>query len=235
MTTSPEQRAGAPLLGLVHTVAALVETFDGLVAAHGGGACTVRHIVDESLLATTRARGLIPQTMRHLLNHVLAAQESGADAVLVTCSSVGPAVEVIAPLIDIPVLRVDEAMVRRALESAERIGVVATLASTLDPTVELVRRSGRALGREPELLVRLCDGAFDAARAGDRARHDALVLAEIRAVAEQVGVVLLAQASMARALADLAPGEIAVPVLTSPPLAVDQALGVLGITPRPGA
>jgi|SRR5579884_1062711 len=215
-------------LGLIHTVASLVTTFDELAAELAAPVgVTTTHLVDEALLAATRRDGLTKSTARHLFAYAVATQESGADAILVTCSSIGPAVDAIAPLIDVPVVRVDEAMAAQAVAIGGRVGVLATLESTMRPTGELVVREARASGRPVEVEMRLCAGAFDAARAGDRERHDRLVEAELRALLPVVDVVLLAQASMARALAGIAADELRVPVLTSPRSAMERALAVL--------
>ena len=105
-------------------------------------------MVDESLLRDIIRDGtLLAPTARWLVGHVLAATDAGAEAVLVTCSSVGPAVELSRSLVTVPVLRVDEPMARQAVATGERIGVVATLPSTLAPTVELIRRVARDAGK----------------------------------------------------------------------------------------
>lgn len=216
------------VLGLIHTVPSLMRTFDALVEELGGGQVIARHIVDEALLATTREMGLTKQTIRHLFAYALSAQESGAKTVLVTCSSVGPAVDLIAPLLDVPVVRVDEAMVDAALEFGRRVGVVATLESTLTPTVELVRKRAEALDAQIEVEVRLCDGAFERAARDDWQGHNLLVRDELRKLAPEVDVILLAQASMASAtMPDET--ELECPVLSSPCLAVERALEALGV------
>lgn len=218
-----------PVLGLIHTVTALVPMFDALVVELGGRrGVQPRHVVDEALLAVTRRDGLTPQTMRHLLSHAVAAQESGADAVLVTCSSIGQAVDAIAPLVDVPVIRVDEAMAAEAIASGQRIAVLATLESTLKPTVALIERRAEGAGVLVEVDVRLLAGAFDAAQSGERAGHDELILSEVRSAMRSAEVVVLAQASMERALAGLGPDERTVPVLTSPRFAVAAALEAIG-------
>ena len=58
---------------------------------------------------------------------VQSAHEAGADAVMVTCSSIGPGVEVARQLLDLPIFRIDEAMAESAVNVGTRIGVAATL------------------------------------------------------------------------------------------------------------
>jgi Asp/Glu/hydantoin racemase len=214
-----------PTIGFVHTVLSLPPTFAKLAAELVPDA-EVFHIVDETLLGITRRTGsLTPATRRRVLGYVESAAEAGADLVVVTCSSIGPAVDASADFLDVPVLRIDEAMADEAVRLGSRIGVVATLATTLDPTAELVER--RANGKPVEVVRHLCDGAFDALAAGDRERHDELVRNGLRRVSGEVDVIVLAQASMARVADTLGDDERSVPILSSPRLGVQRAAQLL--------
>jgi len=55
-------------------------------------------------------------TIRRLISLIASGFDAGADAVLVTCSSIGPGVEIAQSLFDRPVIRVDEAMAKSAVE-----------------------------------------------------------------------------------------------------------------------
>jgi len=202
---------------LIHTVATLPSVFDRLLAEHVPAARPT-HVVDESLLADTIAHGMLPATRRRLAGHVAAAEDAGAEAVLVTCSSLGEAAELVRPFAGIPVYRVDTPMAVEAVTAGDRIAVLATLESTLGPTRRLLAREAERLGRHPAITASLCPGAFEAQRGGDPGRHDELVLAEARRLAATADVLVLAQASMARALTT----DLGTPVLTSPTSAVRQ-------------
>jgi Asp/Glu/hydantoin racemase len=160
-----------------------------------------------------------------VLGYVESAAEAGADLVVVTCSSIGPAVDASRDFLDVPVLRVDEPMAEEAVRIGTRIGVVATLSSTLEPTAELVRRRAREAGKEVEVTARVCDGAFEALQGGDRDRHDELVREGLREMISGNDVVVLAQASMARVVETL--GDVDVPVLASPRLAMQRVAALL--------
>ena len=118
-------------------------------------------------------------------------------------------------------------MADRAVATAERIGVIATLPTTLEPTADLIRRRAAAAGRDIELTARLCEGAFDALMSGDAAKHDAMVAAALKELASQVDVIALAQASMARVVDRLSEADRRMPILASPPLAIDYLATVL--------
>lgn len=208
-------------LGLVHTSATLVPTFEQLCRERLPGVA-VFNIVDDSLIKDVIAHGrLRPATARRVVHHVAAAEAAGADTILVTCSSIGRAVETAAGLVDVPVLRVDRPMAEQAVAMATRVGVIATLPTTLDPTADLIARCAAAAGRTVTVTARLCTGAFDALMAGDAATHDATVAATLEELAAQVDVIALAQASMARVVGTLPPAPKRPPILASPPLAID--------------
>lgn len=215
-------------LALIHTVTSLTPTFDAL-AAELIPDVEVFHIVDESLLTLTREEGTVsPRTKRRVADYVASAETAGADVVMVTCSSVGPGVDATQPFATVPLLRVDEAMVDRAVETGSRVGVLATLTSTLEPTVSLVHRRAEAAGRSVEVVASVCDGAFEAVTSGDTERHDELVRAGLVELVREVDVVVLAQASMARVADQLSPEERQVPVLSSPRPAMEQVAAVIG-------
>ncbi|RZK51797.1 MAG: Asp/Glu/hydantoin racemase [Hymenobacter sp.] len=207
-------------LALIHTSATLVPVFQQLCAEHLPGV-QVFNIVDDSLVKTiTREGELTPAVARRVVGYVSSAESGGADYVLVTCSSIGAAVEAAAGLSGVPVLRVDQPMADQAVRTGRRIGVIATLPTTLGPTSDLVRRRAALAGQAIELISVLCEGAFDALMSGDAARHDALVAAALQELATKVDVVLLAQASMARVVDTLAASDRVVPILASPGIAI---------------
>src|ERR1700752_5280523 len=134
-------------LGLLHTSATLVPVFEQLCRAKLPGVSAF-NLVDDSLIKDVIAPDrLRPQTARRVAQHVAAAEDAGADYILVTCSSIGPAVETAATLSSVPVLRVDQPMADQAVAGGPRIGVIATLRTTLEPTADLIRRRAAAAGK----------------------------------------------------------------------------------------
>jgi Asp/Glu/hydantoin racemase len=210
-------------LALLHTSPLVIPVFSRLAAEMLPGV-ECFHMLDESLLKNTlRAGRLEKATTRRIAIMTELAGEAGADAVLVTCSSIGAAVDVARQIVDFPVIRVDEAMADNAVAHGGRIGVAATLRSTLDPTMTLIRDRARLAGVERSIEPQLCEGAFEAASAGDGAAHDRLVQDGLLALAAKVDLIVLAQASMARIVDKLPPGAITIPILSSPVSAVEQA------------
>jgi len=184
------------------------------------------HMVDESLIKNTIRNGsLTKTTIRRVLGMVQLAREGGADAVVVTCSSIGPAARLARRLFEFPVIRVDEPMAEKAVRSGRRIGVAATLRTTLEPTVALLREKAQAEHRQVDLVESLCENAFEAVISGDTGTHDRLLSDALLRLMDEVDVIVLAQASMARVVDSLPSRRV--PILTSPELAVQQTRAIL--------
>jgi Asp/Glu/hydantoin racemase len=208
-------------LALIHTSATLVPVFAALCNKFIPGV-KIFNIADDSLIKNTIACGaLTPDTARRVVGYARSAEEAGADYIMFTCSSIGRAVETAAGLVNIPVLRVDQPMAAMAVEKGNRIGIIATLSTTLDPTTDLVRRNALQVGKEIELFPHLCEGAFEALMAGDAETHDKLVGDALKAMSETVDVIVLAQASMARVVEANPSLAEKLPILASPPIAME--------------
>jgi Asp/Glu/hydantoin racemase len=216
-----------PTLALLHTSPTLSPLFNELTARFTPGV-RVLHFVDESLIKNTIAAGKLEKpTMRRLIDLVGSTFDAGADATLVTCSSIGPAVDIAAQLHDKPVLRVDRPMAEQAVATGTRIGVLATLSTTLKPTADLVRTVAAEQDKQVEIVEHLCEGAFEAVMVGDGAAHDRIVGEALTQAMQGMDAIVLAQASMARVLATLPDGAVPAPVFSSPELGVQRARDVL--------
>lgn len=221
--------------GLLHTVPALVGTFDAALGSAVPG-IELTHIVDPSLLAGAIRGGVTPEIAARVAVHIGHLVEGGAGAVLVTCSSIGEAVDAAAPLFDVPVLRVDAPMAGEAARVARaaarshgragRIAVLATLEATLGPTRRILSRA--VVDDDVRVDARVVAGAIDARNRGDQAAHDELIREAVRHASSGADVVVLAQASMAGAIAAM---EAGVPVLTSPESSIAALVRSLTETP----
>lgn len=214
-------------LVLVHTVPPLVEAFTEWCREILPDV-RLLHILDQPLLERIRRRGeRSPEDDERLAGHIALAEGIGADAVLVTCSTVSLAVAAVRPRFTIPIVAIDDAMAREAVARGGRIALVATNTTTIGPSTELLLEAARAAGRSVEVRSRLVDGALQALLDGDGTGHDRLVEAAVREAAAESDVVVLAQATMTRVLSAMTGRTAPVPVLASPLLALREVRRVL--------
>ena len=186
----------------------------------------VVNLMDDSLLNDVIAAGHLTDAVRgRILSYMRVGEEMGAAALLNACSSVGEAATAARSQISVPIVKIDETMAEAAVAHGPRVGVVATVRTTLEPTVRLIRAKADAARREVEIVEALAEGAFQALLDGEAERHDRIVRHTIESIAGRVDVIVLAQASMARLLPSLA--ELGVPVLSSPKSGVEAVRAVL--------
>jgi len=219
-------------IGLLHTVPALAGTFDDLLKREGSAEKVV-HVVDAGLLAAAIDHGVDDEVRAEVFSHLKHLVDDGAEAILVTCSSIGEAVDAAAAQLSVPVLRVDVPMAEEAIQLAverapadrpARVQVLATLQATLGPTGRLLESRVATATRPVEVSARVVEGAAAARSAGDQATHDRLVAEAIQEANDTADVIVLAQASMAAAAAGL---DLSVPILTSPEGGVKALIGAI--------
>ena len=185
------------------------------------------NIVDDSLLPDVMNSGVIADDVQKRMSaYVKAAEETGADAVLSLCSSLGPSIDSTRETVAIPVIKIDDPMTMKAVELGQNIGVMATVPTTLGPTIDLIKQNAAAMVKDVQIYDRLVEGAFQILMGGDKDKHDQMVIDAAHALAEHVDIIVFAQASMTR-LAPSVEDVTGLKVLTSPRLAIEYTKSVL--------
>ena len=186
-------------VGIVYTSTTpeLIEDVDREVRGVLGEDVEIYAQQDPSILAEVREAGYVTAApAARLITMFMNAVREGCDAILNVCSSVGEVADCAqdaARYLGVPIVRIDEEMCREAVRQGCRIGVMATLPTTLEPTVGTVRRVARELGRHVEITECLVEGAFGLNQDEFRERMTAYA----GQIADKVDVIVFAQGSMA--------------------------------------
>jgi len=191
-------------IACLHTAESNVAIFE---AARPDGV-RLSHAVRPDLLAAAEAEGLTP-AIAAATAQALGALRDGADAVLLTCSTLGPAAG------PAGALRADAALAEAATAGGGTVEVLCAAPGTLTATAELFGAAAERSGAR--VTIRLVPGVWALFHAGDHAGYAERIARD--AEASRADVVALAQASMASA-AQLT----ARPVLTCPQVALAAAL-----------
>lgn len=179
------------------TTPELIELVEREVKSQLPSEVTIISYQNPGILSAIREAGYVTaEAAAALVTLFMKAVQEGADAILNICSSVGEVADVIQPLaryMQIPIVRIDDEMCREAIKSGERIAVMATLPTTLEPTKGTLLRAAGDMDRSVELLDCLVEGAF-----GINQEEFAKKMVEYAGkVIDQADVILLAQGSMA--------------------------------------
>ena len=203
-------------IGIVYTSTTpeLIECVNEEIRKNLGDTPEILNYQDPSILAEVREHGYVTAgASARLISMYMKAVSDGADAILNCCSSVGEvadAAQSIGRYTGIPIVRIDEEMCREAVRLGLRVGVLATLPTTLEPTKNTVVRVAREMNKHIDLV----DGLVDAFNA-DQDKFKSLLCAKAEEIVDQVDVIILAQGSMAYA-EDAIHEKLGKPVLSSP-------------------
>ena len=157
----------------------------------------VYNIMDDSLLVDTRKyNGMTPTIASRMLNYAKAAEASGADGVICTCTSVNHATKMIRPLLNLPMINIEEPVAEMAAKSGKRIGVMGTIPTSPGAISWEIEEKAAEMGKEIEIVPVVVDGAFDVLCAGDRDKHDEMVCEALYKLSKEVDCIAFAQISM---------------------------------------
>ena len=123
-------------------------------------------------------------------------QEAGADMILLACSTFNYAAELARPMIDIPIMQIDRPMMELAVCQGRRVGLLATLSTTVPSSERLLRIVAAEQKKEVDVTTVLREEAFRAIQKGDSETHNAILLEEIEKLSGKVDSIVMAQLSM---------------------------------------
>lgn len=157
------------------------------------------NIIDESLVRDIIAyRGVKPHMTRRITRYALSAQDLGASAVVMTCSSLGETVDAFSKVIDIPAFKIDEPMYAYVAKKYNKVALMGTLHSVIGPGERQLKKQAQINNKEVIVTNCLCEQAFLELIQGNRNQHDQILLNAAKEIAGSVDAIVLAQGSMAK-------------------------------------
>lgn len=213
-------------IGLIHAVQVAIDPINQAFARQWPEAECMNVLDDRLSVDRAKSADLTENIYDRIADLADYAVDNGADAVLFTCSAFGPAIEAAGGVLDVPVLKPNEAMFKACLDHGDQIGMLVSFESSVASLQEEFDALLAATGRAARLNVMCVPEAMEALRRGDGERHDAL-LAEAAKDLTDCSAIMLGQFSTARAKPAV---EVVTskPVLTSPDTAVDALKQLLG-------
>lgn len=185
------------------------------------------NVMDEGLIWELNETNQITHSMiRRLIDIASKAEDAGADAILLTCSSFSPYVPEFKHLFNVPVLSSDESMLNEAVNKGTKIGVIATVGKAGPTTTNLLYQTAKEQGKTIEVETIVITEAFQALQRGNQAKHDELIHEAINKLTTTSDVILLAQYSMSRALDSYEKGST--PILTGPEVSANAIVELAG-------
>jgi len=185
-------------LGMIHAAAFTTQVVDKFIKEIIPEV-TVAHIADDTIqMANNEAEvGTCPKVnYAKFVGYAHNLEEFGVDLIMLACSTFNRAVEFARPMINTPMLQIDRPMMELAVKTGPRVGLVATLPTTIPSSRRLLEQAAADAKKAIKIEESLNSEAFQALRAGDPNKHNELLLAEIDRLSKTVDSIVLAQVSM---------------------------------------
>lgn len=186
-------------LVLIHNGPVLVEQLEKICAEIIPDV-NIINIVDSSMVRDIiefKDHKIGTKLTRRIARYALCAEDLGADAILMTCSSLCGTVDIADKLTDVPMYKIIKPMAEEAVQKGKKIGLIATLESSIWPTKKQVFDTADKLYKTIEVKEYLCNEAFKALISGNRDKHDEMLEEASKELAKECDVIVLAQGSMA--------------------------------------
>jgi hypothetical protein len=155
-------------IACLHTAKSNVPVFESALRELDLIGVELRHSVRPDLLAAAEQAGGLTPAIAQRTRDALRALCADADAVLLTCSTLGPAVAEAAATTSVPLLRVDGALARQAVRDGGKIVVLCAVETTLEPSRHLFEEAARVTGAEKVLPVSRSHRLLGASKAGNK-------------------------------------------------------------------
>ncbi len=202
-------------IGIIHAVNLTIRAMQPFLDRYIPDVAVV-HLCDDTIQRDNISAGVgvIPKhNYFRFAQYAYNLQESGVDLILLACSTFNYAAELARPMIDIPIMQIDRAMMELAVDQGPRVGLIATLATTVPSSERLLRIVAAEKGKAVDITTVLRPEAFAAIQKGDSETHNNILLEEIAKLSGRVDSIVLAQLSMSALEPHL--GKTAVPVYNS--------------------
>lgn len=189
------------------------------------GDVEITNIADDEILREVIKENSVTETLKNRVQALYKyATLANVDCIVCTCSSIGETIENVG--IDVPVYRIDEPMARLAVDTGSKIGVLATLNSTIEPTCRLVEKIAKEKGKSVEITKCVAGEMMPLLKGGQMAEAIAMAKEKIAELSKTCDVIILAQASMAGMQAELESAST-VAVYSSPKLCAENLKNIL--------
>ncbi|WP_343210546.1 aspartate/glutamate racemase family protein [Anaerolentibacter hominis] len=160
---------------------------------------TIMHLCDDTIQRDNIAAGVgvIPKVNYYkFAQYAHNLEEANVDLILLACSTFNYAAELGRPLVNTPIAQIDRPMMELAVRTGKKIGLLATLETTVPSSERLLQIAAREAGKEIECKTVLKAEAFEEYTKGNIDKHNEILFDTIESLSKEVDCIVMAQLSM---------------------------------------
>ena len=160
---------------------------------------SVMHLCDDTIQRDNikAGVGVIPKVnYSKFVQYAHNLEEADVDLILLACSTFNYAAELGRPMINTPIMQIDRPMMELAVKTGKKIGLLATLETTVPSSERLLQIAAKEAGKEIVTKTVLCSKAFEEYSKGNIKEHNEMLMNSIGKLSEEVDCIVMAQLSM---------------------------------------
>lgn len=210
-----KQNLSGKTLGIIHASHITIKAMEPYIERYIPEV-QIMHLCDDTIQRDNirAGAGVIPKVNYYkFVQYAHNLEEAGADLILMACSTFNYAAELGRPLVDTPIAQIDRPMMELAVKNGRKIGLLATLATTVPSSERLLDIAAGEAKVSIERKTVLCPEAFEAYSRGAIALHNEILVDAVDKLSKEVDCIVMAQLSMSALAPDLK--DTAVPVYNS--------------------
>jgi Asp/Glu/hydantoin racemase len=155
--------------------------------------------MDDSLLTESLPNGgPTKNVIRRMINYFLAAEATGADEIMSTCTTMGEATRIAREFINTQAFNIYEPMANEAVTKGLRFGILETVPTSAPATRKVLNFEAQKANKQINIKIVINEDAFKNLLAGNIKKHDELIYAELEKLQNEVDVIVLGQVSLAQ-------------------------------------
>lgn len=159
----------------------------------------ITNIMDDSLLSESLSNGgPTKKVIQRMVLYYQAAEATGADVLMCSCTTMGPGTRAARQMIKKPLFNIDEPMAKEAVAKGGKLGILATVPTSAPATRALLEMEAEEQNKEIIVKTVINEQAFEYLLAGEVEKHNELVCQELEKLQNEVDVIVLGQISLAQ-------------------------------------
>ena len=202
-------------IGVIHATCSAVAPLNEAAARYSDELVILNFVNENLLFRANQIGGADEYGLRSFTKLVFEAVDAGVDGIIVACSVYTPYVDLMKSFCNIPIIGIDNPMLRAAVDIGGKIGVIATTASSGPSAKKQLLKIAAAENKEIEVEIGINTEGMTQLKKGNIEAHNCIIFNEGRLLKEKgCSCLVLAHITMACAAGKMA--DLGIPILASP-------------------
>ena len=213
-------------IGVIHATCSAVAPLNDAASKHKEDIVLLNFVNENLLYRANQVSGADEFGLRSFTRSVFEAIDAGVDGIIIACSVYTPYVSLMQSFCSIPIIGIDNPMLKSAVDFGGKIGVIATTASSGPSAKRQLLKMAGEMNKKIDIEVSVKTAGMEQLKMGNIDNHNKIIYdAGKELVDKGCSCIVLAQITMACAAEGM--GDLGIPILTSPSEGISAIISLI--------